>query len=242
MPVAEAARTGATVINCHHGNDLNPHINYPFRTTDKLAAYVDQAHAKGMKVKIYYTVRELSNYVAEMWALRSLGYEVFFDGGGGGDSWLREHLVTTTPGMAPAFGRRPHGRRHRHRRAFPLAQLLLEGLAWLIKHVGIDGLYLDGIGYDREIMKRVRKVMDRTRPGCLIDFHCGDEFIRACSISAANKYMEHFPYINSLWFGECYDYNEPPDYWLVEISGIPFGLYGEMLEGGGNPGAAWSMA
>ena len=47
--------------------------------------------------------------------------------------------------------------------------------------------------------------------------------------------MEHFPYINSLWFGEGYNYNETPDYWLVEISGIPFGLYGEMLEGGGNP-------
>ena len=47
--------------------------------------------------------------------------------------------------------------------------------------------------------------------------------------------MEHFPYINSLWFGECYDYNATPDYWLVEISGIPFGLYDEMLEGGGNP-------
>jgi hypothetical protein len=32
-----------------------------------------------------------------------------------------------------------------------------------------------------------------------------------------------------------YGYNLPPDYWLVEISGIPFGLYGEMLQGGGNP-------
>ena len=47
--------------------------------------------------------------------------------------------------------------------------------------------------------------------------------------------MEHFPYINSLWFGEGYDYNETPDYWLVEISGIPFGLFSEMLEGNGNP-------
>jgi hypothetical protein len=47
--------------------------------------------------------------------------------------------------------------------------------------------------------------------------------------------MEHFPYIDSLWFGEGYNYNESPDYWLVEISGIPFGLFGEMLEGGGNP-------
>jgi hypothetical protein len=32
-----------------------------------------------------------------------------------------------------------------------------------------------------------------------------------------------------------YDYNESPDYWLVEVSGIPFGLFGEMLQGGGNP-------
>jgi len=33
-----------------------------------------------------------------------------------------------------------------------------------------------------------------------------------------------------------YNYNEDPNYWLVEISGIPFGLYGEMLNGCGN---AW---
>ena len=52
----------------------------------------------------------------------------------------------------------------------------LEGLSYLIQRVGIDGLYLDGINYDREVMKRVRKVMDRTRPGCLINVHCGDGF------------------------------------------------------------------
>jgi hypothetical protein len=47
--------------------------------------------------------------------------------------------------------------------------------------------------------------------------------------------MEHFPYLSSLWFGEGYDYDESPDYWLVEISGIPFGLFSEMLEKNGNP-------
>jgi hypothetical protein len=45
--------------------------------------------------------------------------------------------------------------------------------------------------------------------------------------------MEHFHYINILWFGECFDYNASPDYWLVEISGIPFGLYSELLESDG---------
>jgi hypothetical protein len=44
-----------------------------------------------------------------------------------------------------------------------------------------------------------------------------------------------FPYIDSLWFGEGFDYNEPPDYWMVEVAGIPYGLFGEMLQGGGNP-------
>ena len=42
--------------------------------------------------------------------------------------------------------------------------------------------------------------------------------------------------INVIAFGEGYDYKKSlPDYWLVEISGIPFGLFGEMLEGGGLP-------
>jgi hypothetical protein len=231
--VDEVARCGATIINYHHGRELNPHINYPFRTTKPLAAYVDEAHAKGIKMKIYYTVRELSNYVAEMWALRSLGFEVFVDGEGGGDSWLPEHLVNH---YSPAWHNPlPGGRMDAAIVTAGLSRwhnYYIEGLDWLVKHVGIDGIYLDGIGYDREIMKRVRKVMDRARPGCLIDFHSGDEYL-GLRISPANKYMEHFPYINSLWFGECFDYNASPDYWLVEISGIPFGLYSELLESDG---------
>jgi hypothetical protein len=102
--------------------------------------------------------------------------------------------------------------------------------------VGIDGLYLDGIGYDREIMKRVRKVLQRARPGCLIDFHSGNHFHPQYGLNnCANLYIELFPCIDSLWFGEGFDYNEPPDYWMVEMAGIPYGLFGEMLHGGGNP-------
>jgi hypothetical protein len=48
--------------------------------------------------------------------------------------------------------------------------------------------------------------------------------------------MELFPYLDSFWIGEGFHYNQvSPDYWLIEISGIPFGLMGEMLQGGGNP-------
>ena len=233
----QAKANGATIINIHQGNELNPNINYPFLQADKMAAYIKEAHALGLKVKIYYTVRELSNYVAEIWALRSLGTEVFTDGPGGGDSWLQEHLVSHykpawhTPlsdgSVDAAITTVGLSRWHNY---------YLEGLGWLVKNVGIDGLYLDGIGYDREIMKRVRKVMDRTRPGCLIDFHCGNSFEPGYGMnSCANQFMEHFPYMNSLWFGEGYDYNETPDYWLTEISGIPYGMFGEMLQDNGNP-------
>jgi hypothetical protein len=108
-------------------------------------------------------------------------------------------------------------------------------LNWLINEVGVDGIYIDGLGYDREIMKRVRKVIDRSRPGCLIDFHCGNHFHPQYGLNnISNFFMEHFPFMNSLWLGEGFDYNESPDYWLLEVAGIPYGLYGEML-GKGNP-------
>jgi hypothetical protein len=85
-------------------------------------------------------------------------------------------------------------------------------------------------------MKRVRKVLDRHRPDALIDLHSANQYnVRDGFASSANLYLEHFPFLNRLWFGEYFDYNSAPDYWLTEISGLPFGLMGEMLQDGGNP-------
>ncbi len=254
-PVAKVAKTGATVINLHQGDALNPHINYPFLTEDKIAEYARAAHVAGLKVKIYYTVRELSNYTAEFWALRSLGDEVFRNGPGfkladhfrtsknkkdlprTGSSWLCEHVIT---GYVPAW-HQPLGNGHCD--AALATQGLsrwhnyyLEGLDYLVRHAGIDGLYLDGVGYDREIMKRVRKVLLRANPGGLIDFHSGNNFHPQYGLNnVVGQYMELFSCIDSLWLGEGFDYNESPDYWLIEIAGIPFGLFSEMLQDGGNP-------
>lgn len=41
-------------------------------------------------------------------------------------------------------------------------------------------------------------------------------------------------YIDMMWIGEGRDYNTSPDYWLVEIAGIPFGLTSQMLQDGRN--------
>jgi len=233
-PVEEIAATGANVVNIHHATDINPFINYPFLRAEQMKAYIDEAHRKGIKVKIYYTVRELSNRAAELFALESLNNEIFTDGSGGGYSWLQEHFHS---GYIPGwFVPELKDAAIINSGMSRWLNYYIEGLAWLCQHVGIDGIYIDDLAFDRVTMKRVRKVLEKYRPGSLIDLHSANQYNpRDGFASSANLYMEHFPYIDRLWFGEYFDYNSPPDYWLIEISGIPFGLMGEMLEKGGNP-------
>jgi hypothetical protein len=234
-PLDEVAATGANVINVHHANDINPYINYPFLRPREMKAYIDDAHDRGFKVKIYDTVRELSNRAPELFALRSLGHEIFSPGPGGGYSWLQEHLGSDyiaawfVPELKDAAViNSGMSRWHNY---------YIEGLDWVARNVGIDGLYLDDVAFDRTTMKRVRKVLDRSRPGALIDLHSANQYnVRDGFASSANLYLEHFPFLNRLWFGEYFDYGgSGADYWLVEMSGIPFGLMGEMLQDGGNP-------
>ncbi|HEX4933407.1 MAG TPA: glycoside hydrolase domain-containing protein [Gemmatimonadaceae bacterium] len=240
VPVDSVARRGANTINVHHANRVNPWINYPFLEPAPMRAYIDSAHARGMKVKIYYTVRELTNRAPELFALRSLGDEVLSAGPGGGYSWLQEHLggdylaAWHVPDIKDAAVVNSGVSRWHN--------FYVEGLDWLVRHVGIDGLYIDDVAFDRTTMKRVRKVLDRGNPGALIDLHSANQYNpRDGFASSANLYLEHFPFLNRLWFGEYFDYDAPADYWLVEVSGIPFGLMGEMLEKGGNPWRGMTM-
>ncbi len=70
----------------------------------------------------------------------------------------------------------------------------------------------------------------------VIDLHSANQFNpRDGFINSAMLYMEHFPFISRLWFGEYFDYDQDADYWMTEVSGLPFGLMGEMLQDGGHP-------
>ncbi|MGJ7029717.1 glycoside hydrolase domain-containing protein [Niabella hirudinis] len=234
LPKEADLKTGIKIFNVHHANAINPYINYPFITTDTIRAVADTWHKKGMKMKLYYTTRELTNQVPELWALRSLGSEVLADGKGGGYVWLREHLVdhynpqwfTTIGGYERSDAALLTSGDSRWYNYY------IEGLRWLVRYTGIDGLYLDDVSYDRDLLKRMRKVMDGVKPGCIIDLHSNTGF----SKGPATQYTEFFPYINKLWFGESFQYNNmSAANWLVEVSGLPFGLMGDMLHGGGNP-------
>jgi hypothetical protein len=226
-------KEGGNTVNVHHATEINPYINYPFLRPAEMKKYIDEAHSKNMKVKIYYTVRELSNSAPEIFMLRSLGDEVLSYGKGNGYSWLQEHLDSNyiAAWFVPEFKdaaivNSGVSRWHNY---------YVEGLNWLTENVGIDGLYIDDVAFDRTTMKRVRKILDRNRTGALIDLHSANQYnVHDGFASSANLYLEHFPYLNRLWFGEYFDYNSKPDYWLTEISGIPFGLMGEMLQDDGN--------
>lgn len=226
---------GANVVNIHHATPINPWINYPFLETDAMRAYIDSAHQRGMEVKIYDTIRELSDRAPELPMLESLGHEIISGGKGGGFSWLQEHL----DGDYIAAWHVPE---NRDAAVIDSGQsrwnnYYIEGLDWLARNIGIDGLYLDDVAYDRITMKRVRKVLQAHRPHPLIDLHSANQFNpRDGHINSALLYMELFPYIDRLWFGEEFDYEKTsPSYWLTEMSGIPYGLMGEMLQNDGNP-------
>jgi hypothetical protein len=241
---------GADVVNIHHATPVNPWINYPFLAADAMKRYVEAAHARGMAVKIYDTVRELSDRAPELPVLESLTgcrlgadgrpapppcSEVLSPGPGGGFSWLQEHL----DGDYIAAWHVPENRDAAVIDAGESRwhNYYVEGLDWLARNLGIDGLYLDDVAYDRTTMKRVRKVLQARRPHPLIDLHSANQFNpRDGYVNSALLYMELFPYIDRLWFGEEFDYQKTsPAYWLTELSGIPYGLMGEMLQDGGNP-------
>jgi len=232
-PVDDVIRAGANIINVHHANEVNPYINYPFIHMVQMKEYIDEAHQKGIRVKIYNTIRELSNRTHELFALRSLGTEIFSAGTGGGFSWLQEHLGSNY--IAAWFVPRWKDAAIINSGMSRWHNYYIEGLDWLVKEMQIDGLYIDDVAFDRTTMKRVRKVLDRGRPAAVIDLHSANQYNpRDGFTNSANLYLEHFPYINRLWFGEYFDPDSPPDFWLVEMSGIPYGLMGEMLQDGGN--------
>ena len=227
--------TGATVVNIHHATPINPWINYPFIEHQLMKNYIDKAHSLGLKVKIYNTVRELSDHAYETFPLRSLGHEIYSTGKGGGFSWLQEHVgddyiaAWFVPEIKDAaLVNSGMSRWHNY---------YVEGMNWLTQKVGIDGIYLDDVAFDRITMKRIKRVLTQDGHPGIIDLHSANQYNKNDGFNnSANLYMEHFPYLNRLWFGEYFDYEKNgPDFFLTEVSGIPFGLMGEMLEKGGNP-------
>ena len=72
--IPAALEAGANMINVHHKKDVYPFINYPYydEAVPDLKRFISDAHSKNLDVRLYYTTRELTVKIPELWALRSL--------------------------------------------------------------------------------------------------------------------------------------------------------------------------
>lgn len=252
--LAALKQEGVNVLNIHHNRLCNPYINYPYNddSIGALTGFVKQAHEAGLRVKLYYTTRELTQNLPEFFALKSLEGEVILPrraGVGwpvtnsrGPHPWLAQHVGTD---IVPAWKETLRYPQYKGRLDLAVIttpdsrwnNFYLEGLDYLVKQAGIDGLYIDDTALDRKSMQRARRILDADgNTGRRVDMHSWNHFNPLAKwTNSAIAFMELYPYYDRLWHGEGFNPNTPPEYWLVEMSGIPYGLMSEMLQGGGNP-------
>jgi hypothetical protein len=246
IPAAKEA--GANYITIHHAADIYPFINYPYSdaTTPDLKRFVQEAHRQNMKLRLYYTTRELTVKIPEIWALRSLGAEVIYDGPGkdaktlihknGPDKWLVDNFSTH---FIPAWYSDIRDGKYSGETDISVIttpdsrwnNYYLSGLDWMVKNIGIDGIYIDDSALDRATLRRGRRILDADGNRRLIDMHSWNHFNEHAGYAGSlHIYLDLLPYIDRIWLGEGFRDDNPLDFWFVEMSGIPFGLTGEMLD------------
>jgi hypothetical protein len=251
--IDSALKAGANVLNIHHAEDIYPFINYPYldANTEAIRQLAENAHKAGIRLKLYYTTREFTKNLPEFWAFNSLNGEIVYPGPGndcktvinpdGPKEWyvknLRENYI-------PAWYNEIKEGKFKGETDLSvistpdsrLNNFYVAGLDWMVQNLGIDGVYIDDSALDRYTLMRARKIIDRYRPEGRMDLHSWNHFNESAGFTnCLNLYMDLLPYFDLLWIGEGRNYDRAPDHWLIEVSGIPFGLPGQMLEGGGNP-------
>lgn len=246
--IPAALEAGATLINVHHKKDIYPFINYPYydEAIPDLKRFISGAHTKGLGVRLYYTTRELTVKIPELWALRSLGSEIIHDGPGkdartlihpnGPNEWLNRNLTTHfIPAWFNAFSQgkyagdmdvsvitTPDSRWNNY---------YLEGLDWMVRNLGVDGVYIDDSALDHQTLQRARRILDADGKRRLVDIHSWNHLNSyAGYANSLHLYLELLPYVDRTWIGEGFGADNASDFWLVEMSGIPFGLMSETLD------------
>ena len=208
VPLDAIAKMGANMVNVHHATAINPYINYPFLRPAAMKAYIDSAHAKRHAGEdLLHRARAHEPRAGDLRAaqprrrgLRARPGRRVLVAAGAPRHQLHRRLVRARPSRTRRSSTPAISRWH---------NFYVEGLDWLVEQ------------------RRHRRPLHRRRRVRPDDHEAGPEgadpgparrrsstctpptsTTRAtASPSSANLYLEHFPFIDRLWFGEYFDYN-----------------------------------
>ena len=189
---------------------------------------------------MYFTTRELTNNLPEFFALKSLGHEIFttdykkIDYPANVDSpqthypWIQEHTEGyLVPGWYMETGNGSVDSAVYDYQLSRWHNFYINAVDYLLKNVPeCKGIYIDGMSQDREVMKRLARVLQKYRgDDYFLQIHCANQFPQnGLQFNSTNINVEMFAYGTDLWLGEFYFYDMAPSNWLTETSGLTFGV------------------
>ncbi len=165
------------------------------------------------------------------------------DGPGGGEAWLQEHLLSNyMPGTVRELANGDTDAAVVTDGLSRWDNYYLEGLAWLLESVRIDGALSgrsrirprgDENAFARSWMQHPASIGRRrgSRDGRIGEDHRPALKLdrRRTADQPGLQYMDIMPFVNSFRFDGARP-DEQQDYWLVELSGIPFRPYRRCAE------------
>ena len=64
----------------------------------------------------------------------------------------------------------------------------VEGMNWLTQNVGVDGIYLDDVAFDRVTMKRIKRVLTQDGHPGIIDLHSANQYNKTMALTTVPIY------------------------------------------------------
>lgn len=236
LPNADSVTIG---YNANH----NPYLNYPFPSQKEIVECAKKIHDSGKKAHYVFGTREIPYQINEFWPLWSLSHEIFSVGLGIkteqekygaayaekaipfiGNPWLCEHLGE---GYSASWLSRPSGDRELVTLLVnPLSRwqnYYLESVDYLLGTWNLDGIQTTLT--DRRITRRLRNIVREKHPDVILDFATGNNLRPENGMAnPMAQYMEHLSLVDRIIFTEGFSYGSDKDYYLVELSGVPFGI------------------
>lgn len=220
------------------------YLNYPFHQQDLLREYIHSLNENKVSAHFRLGCREIPYRIPEFRPLWSLNHEIFtytpamkyaVEQYGAryaeesipfiGNPWLCEHL---SKGYSASWlSHSAEGEEIVTLGINPLSRwqnYYMETLRWLGKEFGVKGIRMD-LSH-REVTKRVRRVVrDNFPEGTLLDSITGNNLKEDTGMAnPMGQYMEHLSLLDSISFSDGFSYEAGEDYYLVELSGVPFGI------------------